>query len=77
MENINLNELVEELYRKNNHIKNRIISLEAETIYFIDKRALEVKIKISSQSDMNCDEILKQAERIKKWREEGIGKKET
>jgi hypothetical protein len=69
MENIDLNELVEELYRKNDHEKHRIISLEAETIYFIDKRALEVKIKISSQSDMSCDDILKQAERIKEWRD--------
>lgn len=70
IENINLNELVEELYKNNDDRKFKILSLKATTIYFIDKHAFTVDIKIKTMATESMDEVIKQAEIFKKFREE-------
>jgi len=68
-ENVDLNELVKEMYDKIGSKEDfKVLSLGVDTIYFLDQRAFTIKISLEPLSYENEDEILKHAEMIKKWR---------
>ena len=70
MENANLNELVNDLYKTiASKEQYKILSAKLNMIFFMeDNRALQVSITLEPMGIEDIDEILEHAEMIKKWR---------